>query len=173
MTEIQTRFCDETDAVIIILYGFGLRPSTDSLTCFIFDNRFFPNSLKGYVVFIRAAIGSKASLRHRLSNMPLGGKGPSVLACLWAQTAVTLTCIVLRWYTRRYIKGKVGADDYVLWVTWVRIYYRVGRRLGAAQTDFVFTKSIKTDQIFRSFSSYLPSHSQFRVLMDLASITPT
>ncbi|KAG6365590.1 hypothetical protein INS49_007201 [Diaporthe citri] len=51
--------------------------------------------------------------------MPLGGKGPSVLACLWAQTAVTLTCIVLRWYTRRFIKGKVGADDYVLWVTWI------------------------------------------------------
>lgn len=57
--------------------------------------------------------------------MPLGGKGPSVLACLWAQTAVTLTCITLRWYTRHYIKGKVGADDYVLWLTWVRICYHV------------------------------------------------
>ncbi|KAI3391087.1 hypothetical protein diail_7965 [Diaporthe ilicicola] len=51
--------------------------------------------------------------------MPLGGKGPSVLACLWTQTAVTLTCISLRWYTRRYIKGKIGADDYLLWVTWI------------------------------------------------------
>lgn len=51
--------------------------------------------------------------------MPLGGKGPAVLACLWTQAGVTLTCIALRWYTRHFIKGKVGADDYMLWVTWV------------------------------------------------------
>lgn len=60
MTEIQTRFCDETDAVIIILYAFGLRSSPDSLTCFVFDIRFFLDSLKGYVVPLRAAIGSQS-----------------------------------------------------------------------------------------------------------------
>lgn len=76
-------------------------------------------------------VAPKASLRHRLSNMPVGGKGPAVLACLWTETVVTLTCIVLRWYTRHYIKGKVGADDYLLWITWVRICYHVAPRLDA------------------------------------------
>lgn len=77
-------------------------------------------------------LGPKASRRHRLYNMPLGGKGPSVLVCLWTQTVVTLTCIALRWYTRRYIKGKVGADDYVLWLTWVSICDHVVRRVEGA-----------------------------------------
>lgn len=133
MTEIQTRFCEENRR-----HNHMLSVCVQALTHWLPLSLTFASSLilsEATLFPSELPLAPKASLHHRLSNMPLGGKGPSVLACLWAQTAVTLTCIVLRWYTRRYIKGKVGADDYVLWVTWVRIYYHVARRLGAAQTD--------------------------------------
>lgn len=127
MTEIQARCCDENRRENHMPWVYVL-----ALTHWLALSLTFVSSLvlsKTTLSPCDLPLGPKASRHHRLYNMPLGGKGPSVLACLWTQTVVTLTCIVLRWYTRRYIKGKVGADDYVLWLTWVSICDHVARRV--------------------------------------------
>ncbi|KAI1080756.1 hypothetical protein F5B20DRAFT_589130 [Whalleya microplaca] len=51
--------------------------------------------------------------------MPLGGKGPTTIAVLCTETVIAATFIAFRTYTRKVIKGGVGADDYLLVVTWV------------------------------------------------------
>ncbi|ROV99459.1 hypothetical protein VMCG_06365 [Cytospora schulzeri] len=49
--------------------------------------------------------------------MALGGKGPIVVVVLFVEAFVSALFIGLRWFTRRFIRGDVGADDYVLWAT--------------------------------------------------------
>ncbi|KAI0007130.1 hypothetical protein F4779DRAFT_643457 [Xylariaceae sp. FL0662B] len=51
--------------------------------------------------------------------MPLGGKGPTTIAVLCAEMVLAAVFISLRTFTRKVIKGGVGADDYLLIVTWV------------------------------------------------------
>lgn len=51
--------------------------------------------------------------------MALGGKGPVVVVVLFAEVFLSGLFIGLRWFTRRFIRGDVGPDDYVLWATWV------------------------------------------------------
>lgn len=48
-------------------------------------------------------------------------KGPQTLAVLWTETVLALVVISLRYYTRRNIGGQVGWDDWLLFVTWVRV----------------------------------------------------
>lgn len=50
--------------------------------------------------------------------MPFGGKGPVVVGVLWAENFLSAIFIGLRFYTRTYVKGKVGWDDYALITTW-------------------------------------------------------
>lgn len=49
----------------------------------------------------------------------IGGRGGTVLAVIWGENFLTLILIGLRFYTRHFIRGKVGWDDYWLIVTWV------------------------------------------------------
>lgn len=52
--------------------------------------------------------------------MPLGGKGPLTIAILMVEVVLAGTFIAMRLYTRKFLKGGVGADDYLLMITWVR-----------------------------------------------------
>ncbi|KAK7211570.1 hypothetical protein V2G26_018748 [Clonostachys chloroleuca] len=49
----------------------------------------------------------------------IGGRGGTVLAVIWGENFLTLILIGLRFYTRHFIRGKVGWDDYWLIVTWL------------------------------------------------------
>ncbi|KAI1452433.1 hypothetical protein F4805DRAFT_472420 [Annulohypoxylon moriforme] len=51
--------------------------------------------------------------------MPLGGKGPTTIAVLSAETVIAAVFIAMRFYTRKVMKGGVGSDDYLLILTWV------------------------------------------------------
>lgn len=51
--------------------------------------------------------------------MALGGKGITVVAVLFVEAFVSGLCIGLRWFTRKFVRGDVGADDFVLLATWV------------------------------------------------------
>lgn len=51
--------------------------------------------------------------------MPLAGKGSVVVIVLFGETAISGLCIGLRFYTRKFVRGDIGVDDYVLWATWV------------------------------------------------------
>lgn len=53
--------------------------------------------------------------------MVLGEKGKQLLVVLWVETLLAFTVISLRWYTRTFVGGRVGPDDYILMVSWVRI----------------------------------------------------
>ncbi|KAI6085228.1 hypothetical protein F4821DRAFT_241433 [Hypoxylon rubiginosum] len=50
--------------------------------------------------------------------MPLGGKGPLTIAILMVEVVLAGTFIAMRLYTRKFLKGGVGADDYLLMITW-------------------------------------------------------
>lgn len=51
--------------------------------------------------------------------MALDGKGTTVVVVLFVEAFASGLFIGLRWFTRRFVRGDVGADDYVLWATWV------------------------------------------------------
>ncbi|KAI1767874.1 hypothetical protein GGR53DRAFT_525483 [Hypoxylon sp. FL1150] len=51
--------------------------------------------------------------------MPLGGKGPLTIAILMVEVVLAGGFIAMRLYTRKFLKGGVGADDYLLMITWV------------------------------------------------------
>jgi hypothetical protein len=50
----------------------------------------------------------------------LGEKGKQLLVVLWVETTLAFTVIALRWYTRTFVGGRIGPDDYILMVSWVR-----------------------------------------------------
>ena len=50
----------------------------------------------------------------------IGGKGVTITVTLWVCTMICLPFILLRLYTRRYLRGGLGSDDYCLIVDWVR-----------------------------------------------------
>lgn len=58
------------------------------------------------------------------SEFSLGGSGGLVTAVLFAELGLALVIILLRGYTRHFIKGGLAADDYALWVTWVCYIHR-------------------------------------------------
>ncbi|KAI4864892.1 hypothetical protein F4820DRAFT_313481 [Hypoxylon rubiginosum] len=51
--------------------------------------------------------------------MPLGGKGPLTITVLTVEVALAGAVISMRLYTRKFLKGGVGIDDYLLMITWV------------------------------------------------------
>lgn len=53
----------------------------------------------------------------------IGGKGGMVVGVIWAENALSLGLILLRMYTRRFVKGRLGWDDLCLVITWVRQQY--------------------------------------------------
>jgi hypothetical protein len=50
----------------------------------------------------------------------LGEKGKQLLVVLWVETILAFTVIALRWYTRTFVGGRIGPDDYILMISWVR-----------------------------------------------------
>jgi len=56
-----------------------------------------------------------------MGNNAIGYKGRQLLTVLWVETGIAFAIISLRYYTRRFVGGRVGPDDYILMVTWVRI----------------------------------------------------
>ena len=52
--------------------------------------------------------------------MVIAGKGPVVVGVLWGQNVLSAIFIGLRFYTRKFVKGTLGWDDYTLMATWVR-----------------------------------------------------
>lgn len=42
------------------------------------------------------------------------------MAVLWAEVTIAFSIILLRYYTRTFIGGAVGPDDYLLIASWVR-----------------------------------------------------
>ncbi|KAI1774371.1 hypothetical protein F4818DRAFT_80454 [Hypoxylon cercidicola] len=51
--------------------------------------------------------------------MPLGGKGPLTIVILAVEVVLAGAIIAMRLYTRKFLKGGVGTDDYLLMITWV------------------------------------------------------
>ncbi|KAL3421407.1 hypothetical protein PVAG01_07852 [Phlyctema vagabunda] len=52
-------------------------------------------------------------------GVPLESKGRQLLAVLWTETILSLIFVALRWYTRKFVGGRVGLDDYILAASWV------------------------------------------------------
>lgn len=52
--------------------------------------------------------------------MALGGKRPLVVVVLFVEVFLSGLFIGLRWFTRKFVRGDIGADDYILVATWVR-----------------------------------------------------
>ncbi|XXG99656.1 hypothetical protein Hte_005997 [Hypoxylon texense] len=51
--------------------------------------------------------------------MPLGGKGPLTIVVVTVEVALAGAVISMRLYTRKFLKGGIGTDDYLLMITWV------------------------------------------------------
>ncbi|RYP74415.1 hypothetical protein DL770_007613 [Monosporascus sp. CRB-9-2] len=49
----------------------------------------------------------------------MGRKGTFLVAMLWGENALSGIIIALRLYTRRFVKGEIGADDCTLAFTWL------------------------------------------------------
>jgi hypothetical protein len=49
----------------------------------------------------------------------LGGYGPTIIATLWAETALALVFVCMRLWTRIRINKTVGWDDYLISLSWV------------------------------------------------------
>jgi len=47
-------------------------------------------------------------------------KGTEIMAVIWVETVVCLGAVSLRWYTRKFVSGRVGPDDYILMASCVR-----------------------------------------------------
>ncbi|KAH9206630.1 hypothetical protein DL95DRAFT_486690, partial [Leptodontidium sp. 2 PMI_412] len=54
-------------------------------------------------------------------TMPLGGKGPVLVAVLWAENFISAIFIGLRLYTRTRIISRIGWDDYAVIATWLLV----------------------------------------------------
>ena len=54
----------------------------------------------------------------------VGGKGPQLIGVLWFQMALSYFLIGLRLYTRAFIKGAIGVDDWCLIATAVSTSFR-------------------------------------------------
>ncbi|TVY26086.1 hypothetical protein LHYA1_G004285 [Lachnellula hyalina] len=54
-----------------------------------------------------------------MGNSKIGYKGQQLLAVLWVETIVACAIISLRWYTRTFVGGRVGPDDFILMAAWV------------------------------------------------------
>ncbi|ESZ91940.1 hypothetical protein SBOR_7685 [Sclerotinia borealis F-4128] len=52
-------------------------------------------------------------------TVPLTPKGQQLLGVLWMEVALSFLFISLRFYTRKYVGGAVGMDDYLLILSWV------------------------------------------------------
>jgi hypothetical protein len=52
----------------------------------------------------------------------VGGKGPQLIGVLWFQMALSYFLVGLRLYTRAFIKGAIGVDDWCLISTAVSTY---------------------------------------------------
>lgn len=57
--------------------------------------------------------------------MALRGEGPTLVGVLWFEVVLNLAVIILRLYTRTVLRASVGADDYLIIVTWVCTYASV------------------------------------------------
>lgn len=55
-----------------------------------------------------------------MGNNQIGYKGQQLLAVMWVETSLAGGIIALRWYTRTYVGGRVGPDDFLLMAAWVR-----------------------------------------------------
>lgn len=51
--------------------------------------------------------------------MAIAGKGPTIVAVMWLETAIAFFVMSLRTYTRKYITRNVGLDDYLIIISWV------------------------------------------------------
>ena len=49
----------------------------------------------------------------------LGGYGPTIIATLWAETALALVFVCMRLWTRIRINKIAGWDDYLISLSWV------------------------------------------------------
>lgn len=56
-------------------------------------------------------------------TVPLTEKGQQLLGVLWMEVVLSLCFIGLRLYTRKFIGGAPGVDDYLLILSWVS--YRI------------------------------------------------
>ncbi|ESZ95637.1 hypothetical protein SBOR_3985 [Sclerotinia borealis F-4128] len=66
--------------------------------------------------------------------MTIAGKGPTIVAVMWTETAIALVTISLRIYTRKFITRNVGLDDYLIIITWFMLMpYTVGCTAAATQ----------------------------------------
>ncbi|TVY43173.1 hypothetical protein LOCC1_G003191 [Lachnellula occidentalis] len=54
-----------------------------------------------------------------MGHNQIGYKGQQLLAVLWVETSIAGGIIGLRWYTRTFVGGRVGPDDFILITTWV------------------------------------------------------
>ncbi|KAI9640389.1 hypothetical protein NHQ30_011134 [Ciborinia camelliae] len=52
-------------------------------------------------------------------TVPLTPKGQQLLGVLWMEVVLSLLFISLRFYTRKFVGGAVGFDDYLLVLSWV------------------------------------------------------
>jgi len=64
----------------------------------------------------------------------VGGKGPQLIGVLWFQMALSYFLIGLRLYTRAFIKGAIGVDDWCLIATAVSTYLISSPKVHAAYT---------------------------------------
>ncbi|TVY88101.1 hypothetical protein LAWI1_G005889 [Lachnellula willkommii] len=54
-----------------------------------------------------------------MGNIQIGYKGQQLLAVMWVETSLAGGIIGLRWYTRSFVGGRVGPDDFILMASWV------------------------------------------------------
>ncbi|TVY16995.1 hypothetical protein LARI1_G003330 [Lachnellula arida] len=54
-----------------------------------------------------------------MGNIHIGYKGQQLLAVMWVETSLAGGIIGLRWYTRSFVGGRVGPDDFILMASWV------------------------------------------------------
>ncbi|KAM3086981.1 hypothetical protein ACMFMG_001091 [Clarireedia jacksonii] len=56
-------------------------------------------------------------------TLPLTDKGRQLLGVLWMEVCLSIMFIGLRWYTRKFVGGAVGLDDWILLLSW---FFMVG-----------------------------------------------
>ena len=70
---------------------------------------------------------TRATFANAMSSY--GGRGPTVNAALWTETALALILVMMRIYTRVKILRSFGWDDGLLILTWVCLLPKTGIKL--------------------------------------------
>ncbi|TVY55497.1 Satratoxin biosynthesis SC1 cluster protein 4 [Lachnellula cervina] len=81
-----------------------------------------------------------------MGNNQIGYKGQQLLAVMWVETSLAGGIIALRWYTRTYVGGRVGPDDFLLMAAWVlmcaftclisaAVHYGMGTHVGLLDVE--------------------------------------